>query len=824
MFSLTSARGRAVFASAVLLALLASLATLAVLRAHDDQQSHKSLEHTSAAAIALERARAGFYLEAATAVALLFVRDPALVEWSEAAAAELEEDLSRARTEMIASGNADALADFDALTDRIDAVEAEIEAAMPFFLAGDQEAILALASTRWPEVWPDIDAAMSDLEALVETQEGALAARVAEADRIAETTLWLFVGFGTAAFLVASGTVVMFMVSVVRPLASLRASARAITAGDLQAKASVSGPDEVASLARDFNEMTNALAAKTKEYINTTNLTGDIIVRMDKDGILIFANDAACEFLGKPREELLGTDSRAFVHPEDAKSVTQALRDMIRSKALVQGFTTRYVTPMGARIVEWNAYPIFDEKGGYAGMQGTGRDITERKQVEDRIKYLAYHDILTGLPNRALLEERLTRALIRARRGKRSLAVMLINLDRFKFVNDAVGHAMGDQLLQKVAERLAGLVRQGDTIARVGSDEFGLLMPQISEPEDAPRAAERILEGLRRPWGLAAHEFHVTGGIGIAMYPSDGEDAETLLRNADTAMYRAKEQGGDSFQVFAPSMNAHLLARVGLESDLRRALEREEFVLHYQPQVNIHTHQIVGVEALVRWQHPDRGLVPPDEFIPLAEETGLIVPLGEWVLRTACAQNRAWQGQGLPSVRVAVNLSARQFHQLNLAEMVAAVLKEMDLEPQWLELEITESTAMRDVDFTIKMLNTFREMGVHVSIDDFGTGYSSLSYLRRFPIDAVKIDRSFVRDVTVDPDDAAIVSAVIGLAHSMNLRAIAEGVETEQQLAFLREQQCHEAQGYLFSRPVPAEAFEKILAKRRPLEASAPHV
>jgi predicted signal transduction protein with EAL and GGDEF domain len=374
---------------------------------------------------------------------------------------------------------------------------------------------------------------------------------------------------------------------------------------------------------------------------------------------------------------------------------------------------------------------------------------------------------------------------------------------------------MGDKLLRRVAERLAGLVREGDTVARVGGDEFTLLSPEVAGVEETVEIAERVLKVFQQPWALDGHEFHVTTSVGIAIYPNDGEDAESLLRNADTAMYRAKEQGRNNYQLYTPAMNARIAERLAVENSLRHGLVSGEFAVHYQPQVNIDTGQIVGTEALVRWQHPERGLVLPAEFIPVAEETGLIVPLGEWVLRTACAQNRAWQEAGLPPLRVAVNLSARQFQQRDLKSMVAQVLGETGLDPHCLQLEITEGVAMQDAEFTITMLRELRGMGIQIAIDDFGTGHSSLSYLRRLPIDVVKIDRSFVCDLTTDPNDAAIASTIVAMAHNLKLRVIAEGVETEEQLTFLKEQQCDEFQGYLFSKPVPAEKLEKIVVRGR---------
>lgn len=444
-------------------------------------------------------------------------------------------------------------------------------------------------------------------------------------------------------------------------------------------------------------------------------------------------------------------------------------------------------------------------------------EITERKRAEETVRHRAYHDALTDLPNRTLFKDRLTLALAQARRNQHMLAVMFLDLDRFKVVNDTAGHVGGDRLLQGVGDQLKGLVRDGDTVARVGGDEFTLLLPKITRVEDAVEIAQGILEAFRRLRVVAGHEFHITTSIGITIYPTDDGDAEALLRNADIAMYRAKEEGRSNFQVYAPAMNTQILERLALENDLRHGLEREEFVVYYQPQVNISTGQIVGTEALVRWQHPERGLVSPMEFIPVAEETGLIVPLGEWVLHAACAQNKAWQEAGHPSLRVAVNLSAWQFQQRNLTERVAQVLKETGLDPHWLQLEVTEGDAMQDVDFAIKTLRELKEMGVQIAIDDFGTGHSALNYLSRFPIDVVKIDRSFVCDLTIDANDAEIASTIIVMAHNLNLEVIAEGVETEEQLAFLRQRQCDEMQGYLFSKPVPAEELEEMLAQGKRL-------
>jgi len=445
----------------------------------------------------------------------------------------------------------------------------------------------------------------------------------------------------------------------------------------------------------------------------------------------------------------------------------------------------------------------------------------ERRRAEELVQHLAFHDALTGLANRSLLIDRLSTALAQARRSGQTLAVLFLDLDGLKIVNDTLGHATGDSVLRSVADQLQRLVREADTVAREGGDEFVLLLPAIAEAEDAVEAARRILERLREPTVLEEREFTITGSIGIALYPHDGAEPEALLRSADLAMYRAKERGGNDYQICTPAIHASIVERMDLESDLRRALQEGEFVLHYQPQVDLRTGRVCGVEALLRWQHPERGLVLPAEFIPLAEKTGLIPRLGEWVLRTACAQYKAWQEAGLRCTSVAVNVSPRQLQQPDLIDTVAQVLQETGLGASSLRLEITESAVMRDVEMAVNFLRDLRGMGVEISVDDFGTGYSSLSHLKRLPIDEVKIDRSFVQGVPADLDDAAIVTAIIGLAESLNLRVVAEGVETSEQLAFLKEHGCHIMQGYLFARPVPARGLERFLRRGGRLRSAA---
>lgn len=458
-----------------------------------------------------------------------------------------------------------------------------------------------------------------------------------------------------------------------------------------------------------------------------------------------------------------------------------------------------------------------DPTGKPLEIVGSWMDITPRKQAEETIRHLAYYDALTDLPNRLLFNDRLTLALAHAHRNQQQLAVMLIDLDRFKVINDTLGHAIGDRLLQGVAQRLTGCLREGDTVARLGGDEFMLLLPGVEHTKGTIKIVQKILEAFKPSFNFNNQELHITPSIGIALYPDDGEDAQTLLKNADTALHRAKEQGRNNYQFYTSTMNATALERLNLESKLRYALERKEFVVYYQPQVSLKTGQIVGIEALVRWQHPDLGLIPPLKFIPLAEETGLSVPLGLWVLRTACAQNKAWQEAGYPPLKVAVNLSTRLFKQQNLIQQVAQVLQETGFDPDYLELELTEGIIMENIETAITTLKELKKMGVHLAVDDFGTGYSSLAYLKQFPIDTLKIDRSFVLDITTDPDDAMIALLIINMAHNLKLKVIAEGVETKEQLTFLRSYNCDEIQGYLFSRPVPAEELVKLLQERKTL-------
>ncbi|MFN2452725.1 MAG: putative bifunctional diguanylate cyclase/phosphodiesterase [Pyrinomonadaceae bacterium] len=450
--------------------------------------------------------------------------------------------------------------------------------------------------------------------------------------------------------------------------------------------------------------------------------------------------------------------------------------------------------------------------------------IAERVRAEEKATHLVYYDTLTELPNQTYFKDRLTHELTVTHGGQRSQqqqqqATVFLSLDRFKKINETLGLAVGDQLLQSAAKRLAACLSKKDTVAYFGGDEFALLLADVGGAEDIAKIARRIQETLQLPFKLGEHEIYVTTSMGISLYPDDGEDKHDLMMNASAALHRAKQQGGDNYQFYTKDMNDRALKRLALENSLRRALEREEFLVYYQPKVCLATSQIVGMEALVRWQHPEMGLISPAEFIPLAEDTGLIVPLGQWVLRTACAQNKAWQTAGFKPLRVSVNLSSRQLQQPDLVEIVERAFTETGLDPRYLELELTESSVMQDAEYAVQVLRQLRAYGLKISVDDFGSGYSSLSYLKHLPIDILKLDQSFVSDMTTDPSNAAIVMAIITLAHNLKLEAIAEGVETEEQRSLLYLLKCDEMQGYLFSKPLPAEAFEQLLCDGQ----NAPH-
>lgn len=558
-------------------------------------------------------------------------------------------------------------------------------------------------------------------------------------------------------------------------------------------------------------EATRKLQESEEQFRLTFNQAAVAIAHANPEGQFIRFNRKLCEITGYTEAELLHRDFRAITHSDDVA------RDTTLFERLSRGEISEYTREK--RYIHKNGYTVWANVTVSSMRDAMGRqrfislieNISRRKEAEDELRRLVNHDALTGLPNRLLLEDRLEQAIAHAHRASRLVAVMFIDLDRFKNINDSLGHDAGDEVIVEMACRIANSLREADTVARQGGDEFVVVLPDMAHEEDAAIVAQKILESLFQPMVVSGQEVFPTGSIGISLYPRDGQDAQTLLKHADAAMYRAKADGRNGYQFYAGSMGTSALDSLKLEGALRRALERNEFLLHYQPQVDIRTGAVVGVEALVRWQPQGKEMVSPADFIPIAEETGLIVPIGEWVLATACAQHKAWRDAGLPPVRIGVNLSARQFQRQDLAKRVARLLEEMDCTPDCLALEITESDVMQNPETAVEILRQLHAMGVHLAIDDFGTGYSSLSYLKRFPIDSLKIDRSFVRDITSDADDAMIVNSVIALAHSMKLSVIAEGVENIQQLDFLSDHGCDQMQGYYFSKPVPADQIARLL-------------
>lgn len=554
-------------------------------------------------------------------------------------------------------------------------------------------------------------------------------------------------------------------------------------------------------------------------FEDLSKFANDIFVLMDENNRILEVNEQAVEAYGYSREELLQ------MHGADLRTAEQAAQHSADWKILLSQGHANYETVHrrkdGSRLfVDISSRVLNLDHGRF--VQAILRDISKRKETEKRLHYLAYYDDLTDLPNRTLFTDRLCQAIAATGRHQKLVGVMFMDLDHFKNVNDTLGHEVGDTLLRAVAARLKACFRESDTVSHFGGDEFAVVLTDISNTDDAALIAKKILKAFVAPFEIDGNELFVTFSIGITLYPIDDDNSLDLLRNADAAMYHAKAKGRGNFQFYSAELTYRAQKRMALETGLRHALERAEFVLHYQPQVDLKTGQIVGVEALIRWEQPGKGMMSPAEFIPVAEASGLIVPIGEWVLRTACAQAKAWQDQGLPKLLMAVNLSSRQFVRGHLVELVSTVLQETGLSPQCLELEITESILMDGTDSAVlSTLNEFKHMGITLAIDDFGTGYSSLSYLKRFPVDKLKIDQSFVRGITHNPEDASVVQAIIAMAHSLRLTVIAEGVETEEQHDHLHYHDCDQMQGYFFSRPLPAEHIPELFNARYRLKIGA---
>lgn len=549
--------------------------------------------------------------------------------------------------------------------------------------------------------------------------------------------------------------------------------------------------------------------------------TADLIMVTDVEHRIEYVNPSFEKITGYSYAEVIGRKPAILSSGKHKPEFYQHLAETIRRGNSYSNIIINRRKDGSLFYEEMTITPIKDDNGTITHYVATGKDITDRMQDQERLQHMAHHDALTNLPNRNLFLDRLKQALSRARWHERLVAVMFLDLDRFKYINDTLGHNTGDQLLLQISNRLKQTIRDGDTIARFGGDEFALLLDDIQSDKDISALARKLLDALDEPFRINKHDFYITASIGISLAPNDGDDAETLLRNADVAMYRAKDLGKNNYQFYSDDMSARVFERLTLENHLRQALDKNEFELYYQPQVDARNNRITGVEALLRWQHPEMGLVSPASFIPLLEETGLIEDVGQWVLETACRQSRQWHDAGWAFLHMSVNLSSRQFNNKTFIDTLHDIIVQTSINPEFLELELTESMLMRNASITINALNSLNDLGVRFAIDDFGTGYSSLSYLRRFPIDTIKIDRSFIHDVVDNSDDAAITSAIIVMARSLALNVIAEGVETRAQLEFLQQLQCHYIQGFLYSRPVPADEISALLTKQTLEPASA---
>jgi diguanylate cyclase (GGDEF)-like protein/PAS domain S-box-containing protein len=562
--------------------------------------------------------------------------------------------------------------------------------------------------------------------------------------------------------------------------------------------------------------MEEALFVEKERAQVTLNCIGDAVICTDSWGAITFVNVVAETLTGWTRREAAGQPMATVLRLLDA-TTRQPFPIAMGMASGREGAAHLPTNPVlvrreGTEVpIETSIAPIHDRQGQSTGAVVVFRDVSAARAMSLQMAHSAEHDALTGLPNRTLLNDRISQAIAYARRHSKQVAVLFLDLDGFKHINDSLGHPIGDKLLQSVTKRLVDCGRASDTVSRQGGDEFVVLLAEVEHAQDAAIAAQRMLQAVAGAHSIDDHELHVTTSIGVSVYPDDGLDAETLIKNADTAMYQAKENGRHSYQYFEASMNARAVERRSIEEGLRRALARHEFRLHYQPKIDFKTGGITGAEALLRWTHPTQGPVSPARFIPVAEDCGLILPIGNWVLRQACEQARAWVEQGLPLTTMAVNVSAKEFRDEKFLDGLSSILTDTGLDPRALELELTESVLMKHSESAALTLHTLRDKGVQIAVDDFGTGYSSLSYLRKFPIDALKIDQSFVAHITTAEDDASIVIAVIGMARSLKLRVVAEGVETLEQLRFLRAHECDEAQGYYFSRPVPPEQFATLL-------------
>ena len=581
-------------------------------------------------------------------------------------------------------------------------------------------------------------------------------------------------------------------------------------------------------LEKKNEEMNEQLKESERLHRYLVNTSPDIIYILDQGGHFTFINERIETLLGFSKKELIGKHYSLLVHHDDLEKAKYVFNERRIGKRASRNIEMRLKCKDdgAARFFETRTLPIeLSSMGIYTGTDSTGkkkylgtygvaRDVTERKVAEETITFQAYHDLLTKLPNRALLRDRLGLASMQAKRDNEQLAVMFLDLDRFKNVNDSLGHMIGDELLQQVSNRLRSCVREGDTLARFGGDEFALLLPKIhNSRQDVETIADKIIDILKQPFTVDGHELYVSTSIGISLYPSDGDNMDHLIKNADIAMYNVKGQGKNGYRFYSDEMNKPYFENLEMESAIRKAIEKEQFHLVYQPQINLKTGDIVGVEALLRWDHPEHGTISPSEFIPFAEESGLIVPMGEWVVRSALTELKNWRDMGLPEIRVAVNISAQHLVERNMVKVIQGILEDLKLPGDSLEIEITENAIMDDMDTIIRTLKALSDMGVTVAIDDFGTGYSSLSYLHKLPIHTLKIDRTFLKESRYAKGDHTIVDTIVAMGKGLQLNVIAEGVETQGQLEYLRNIDCYEAQGFLFGKPLPPDVIAQLLVQ-----------
>ncbi|NTV95610.1 MAG: EAL domain-containing protein [Thiobacillus sp.] len=608
-------------------------------------------------------------------------------------------------------------------------------------------------------------------------------------------------------FLREDGSVVWTRINSATMLDGMRSRGHVQTVEDITERKST---EQVLRMAEE------ALFEEKERAQVTLNSIGDAVLATDLQGNVTYMNLVAEAMTGWSCPDALGRPLAEVFRIVDGKTLAAAANPALRAIAedSTVGLSADCVLfhrDGSESAIEDSAAPIHNRDGQVTGAVIVFHDVSQSRAMAERMAHLAQHDFLTDLPNRALLTERLSQAIGQARRHRKQIALLFLDLDNFKDINDSLGHGVGDHLLHAVAARLVASARATDTVCRQGGDEFVILLAEIEQPEDAALVAEKLLAAFAVPHQVDGHELHVTLSIGISVYPGDGDNADILMQNADTALYQAKASGRNNFQFFRAEMNARAVRRLMIENSLRRAIRQGEFLLHYQPKIDLVSGAMCGAEALIRWQDPERGLTQPEQFVPIAEDSGLIVPIGRWVLREACRQVQAWLDASLPAVPVAVNISAVEFRHKDFLAGVAEILRETGLAPRYLELELTESILMHDGESSASVLDALKTMGVRLAIDDFGTGYSSLSYLKRFPIHTLKIDQSFVRDIASDADDATIVRAVIGMALNLKQRVIAEGIETGEQLAFLRALQCDEGQGFHFSYPLSAPDFARRL-------------